>query len=1068
MSVFNTPSLLFLFVILAQNVYGQLWKQYSDSAVFYNEQQNTDKAVRFYIKAREELKTDSLGTNSYARICNRLGILYQNEGQFEKAEPLYLEANHIREHAFGKVSTQYAESCYRLADLYLESGQYQKAESFFKEAMQICEKVLGRNDPFFLAISSGLADLYRTTGKYEKAEALYLEVQKISEQVHGKEHENYIAAVNNLGNLYFNAGQYQKAESLYQEAWKVCGKVLGKGHYKYAQSCNNLANIYFETGRYEQAEALYVENKSYYEKGSGKGNPGYARACSNLAALYQKVGQYEKSELLYEEAKYIFGKVFGEAYPEYATACNNLAGLYGTMGWYEKAEPLLIQAKQLRKQKFGVQHPEYAQSCRNLALLYYRMGQYKKAEPLYLEAEQVEKRLGKERSEYASSCHGLGLIYSDMGQIKKAESFYLKAKAIWEKVLGAAHPEYAMVCDNLALLYRELGQYEKAEPLHVLAKKIREQTFGVQHPEYAQSCLNLANLFWKQNKPEKAVELYAEAYRSLNDQLKMVFQFISEGEKQQYVNKTSHFKNYLYSFYRSFQPQGNFGLPYDVSLSQRNLILHSSQQLRQDVYTSKDSSLRHIYNEWMTVREQMAFWYTKPVANRVDYINKLEQEANSLEKKLTRLSASFRKANAQNAVSWKEVQDSLKPQEAAIEFVTFNFHNGQRQTDSAYYMALLVKRDEPEPLCIPLFESRQLSQLIHTGNTLNTVAALYRNSDLPAAAFNLIWKPLEPHLAGINKIYFAPAGLLYRISFAALPMGNRQVLSDKYQLIQLNTTAGVLSKAPFSAGMKDKIYLYGGIRYDADSAELVSAVARLRSADKEKKSYFLFNENGRGPLWSFLPGTEKEVKEIQQLGKEKKYAPVVFGNTAATEESIKSLDGAMAPEMLHIATHGFFFPDPKQKRKEERSGDSFGGAFRRSDNPLFRSGLLFAGANNSWKGKPIGGIDDGVLTAYEVANLYLPNTKLVVLSACETGLGEIQGNEGVYGLQRAFRMAGVKYLVMSLWKIPDLVAAEFMQEFYREVFKQQPIPDAFHQAQSILKHRYRQDPYRWAAWVLVQ
>ncbi len=145
-----------------------------------------------------------------------------------------------------------------------------------------------------------------------------------------------------------------------------------------------------------------------------------------------------------------------------------------------------------------------------------------------------------------------------------------------------------------------------------------------------------------------------------------------------------------------------------------------------------------------------------------------------------------------------------------------------------------------------------------------------------------------------------------------------------------------------------------------------------------------------------------------------------------------------------------------------------GNAFKFSENPLFRSGLLFAGANNAWLGKPLLNIDDGILTAYEVSNLYLPNTKLVVLSACETGLGDIQGSEGVYGLQRAFKMAGVQNLIMSLWKVPDVETAEFMEIFYSNLFEGKSVNNAFYLAQNQMKNKYRTEPYKWGAWLLVR
>ena len=195
---------------------------------------------------------------------------------------------------------------------------------------------------------------------------------------------------------------------------------------------------------------------------------------------------------------------------------------------------------------------------------------------------------------------------------------------------------------------------------------------------------------------------------------------------------------------------------------------------------------------------------------------------------------------------------------------------------------------------------------------------------------------------------------------------------------------------------------------------------------------------------------------------------MVLSGDSATEESVKALNGTASPAVLHIATHGFFFPDPKELKDSVRTSMSAQNPFRQSDNPLMRSGLFLAGASNAWMGKSIQGVEDGILTSYEVSNLYLPNTKLVVLSACKTALGDIQGNEGVYGLQRAFKIAGVQNLVMSLWKVPDAETAEFMQAFYKNIFDKQSIDEAFYNAQAIMRNKYREEPFKWAAWVLVR
>ena len=221
----------------------------------------------------------------------------------------------------------------------------------------------------------------------------------------------------------------------------------------------------------------------------------------------------------------------------------------------------------------------------------------------------------------------------------------------------------------------------------------------------------------------------------------------------------------------------------------------------------------------------------------------------------------------------------------------------------------------------------------------------------------------------------------------------------------------------------------------------------------------------RGGTWNYLPGTLTEVEAIAKIAKGRKITAQAFTGTQASEAQYKTQSGKQSPNVLHIASHGFFFPDPMQSHTAP--GDKL--AYRTSDNPLHRSGILFAGANHTWQGEPVPeGSEDGILTAYEAANTILSSTQLVVLSACETGLGDIKGSEGVFGLQRAFKAAGAEYLLMSLWKVPDKETAEFMTYFYDTWFSGTTIPDAFRKTQQYMKAKYPGDPYKWAAFVLVR
>lgn len=1065
----RTPVLLLTLLIISHFAHSQLWKEYTDSAKVYQAQKNMDKAAELYSMGKEELMKDSASTNTYAGVCNELARLFWYLSKYEKAEPLFLEAREIRAKVLGKAHPDYAASCHNLGTLYSDMGQYKKAELLYLEGKEIREKSLGKKSVPYAESCNNLAGLYVDLGQYKKAEPLYLEAKKIKEKVLGKEDPNYGATCFNLAGLYQYMGAYDKAELLYLEDRHITEKVLGKDHPDYAGSCNNLAGLYWNMGQYGNAEKLYLEALQIAEKALGKEHPQYVRTSNNLAGLYFTMGQYEKAEPLYLEAKKIREKLVGKEHPDYATTCDNLGCLYADLGQYEKAESLHLEARQIREKTLGKDHERYAASCDNLAILYMYMGEYQKAEPLYLEARQINRKaFGNEHPNYAESCDNLALLYCAMGKYERAKPLYLEAMKIRKKAFGKAHPVYAESCDNLAVFFKDIGQYEKAEPLALEAKQILTTALGKEHVSFIASCNHLANLYWKLKKTEKANKLYAEAFASENSQLRKIFQFSSELEKQSYLKRITDLENYYLSFASTVYPYSKQALTYNVSLSRRNLILSSSIRLRQAMYASGDTGIQNKYNAWINLREQLSFWYTKPVTERPAYVAALNEKTNTLEKELTRVSSTFKEEQEQHVVNWKDIQQDLKPHEAAIEFVHFNYYNGRRMTDSTYYVALLLKKDVAEPALIPLFENRELNKLLGDGNTLNTIYTLYRSSDKPGLAYRLIWQPLEKQLKNVTKIYFAPSGLLHRISFGALPVGNGHVLSDKYALVQLNTTGSVAGQSNWSIDTSDKLFLYGGIEYDVDSVALKQAVVAYRSSSTEWRG-FLNSELTRGSSWKYLPGTEKEINIVSTLAKQKNYSTEVAKGVLASEESIKSLYGTTSPAVLHIATHGFFFPDPKEEPKKDIGiNPGSGNVFRRSDNPLFRAGLLFAGAGNAWNGRQVSGTEDGILTAYEVSNLYLPNTKLVVLSACETGLGDIQGNEGVYGLQRAFKMAGVENLVMSLWKVSDQATAEFMEKFYAGIFNKKSVSDAFYNAQTIMKNKYRKEPHKWAAWILIK
>ena len=1064
--------LFFLILLISANARGQRWKQYDDSAKLFREQKNNEKAITYFHKTRTALGADSLSTETYAVTCDNLAAAFFADRQPEEAEKYYIEAKNVRGTLYGTDHLMYATSCNSLGIFYYSTRKYDKAEPLYLETKRIREKVLGKEHPLYALTCHNTGTLYYVSGQYEKAEPFLLEALKIREKVVGKDHADYGGTCNNLGLLYLGTGELEKAEPLFLEAIRVRGDVFGKDHADYAGSCNNLGVLYRNTGKFTKAEQLYVEVRRVREKIYGRDHPEFALNSMNLATLYMSMGTYEKAEPLYLQARLTLGNTLGKEHPQYATCCNNLGNFYRDMGQYDKTEPLYLEAMKVQEKVFGKEHQEYARTCSNLANIYLDLEEYTKAEPLYLEAKKIwEKAVGKEHQEYAVGCQNLALLYFLTGRYEKAKPLYSEAKQIWENSFGKEDPDYATSCSNLANLYRETGQYPIAEPLYIEAQQIREKVLGKEHPDYAVGSSELANLYW-QMKDEKALAFFEETYRTQVAVGKRIFSFTSEKEKETYLKSILGYTPKYLSYIFGNEKTARMGFACDVILTNRNQLLAAAHQLRQSIFNTTDTGIFNKYNDWVETKKQLAFWLVKPVNERNRQDSILEERADGLEKELSRVSASFRKEQEVQNVSWKKIQQSLEPAEAAIEFSSFQYFNGRRWSDSTYYIALVVRKDKPEPELVKLFEKRQLDTLLAYKTTsagqhqLNQIYTGEKKAGISGNLYDVIWKPLESKLSGIKTIYFAPSGDLYKIAFGGLPSGSREVLGDKYKLVQLNSTASVLNPAAYRVSVSDKVNVFGGVQYDADSASISGAAHKNLQYEIASRSLPDDLQRDGVPEFRYLIGTDKEALTIENFGKSKGIQIKSVTGINATEEAFKSLSGKISPAILHIATHGFFFPDPKGNEKNERADGSV--VFRQSDNPLIRSGLALAGANNAWKGKPVAGVEDGILTAYEVSNMYLPNTKLAVLSACETGLGDIQGSEGVYGLQRAFKMAGVENLVMSLWKVPDAETAEFMQEFYKNLFAKQTISDAFYNAQTLMKNRYRKEPYKWAAWVLIR
>jgi len=798
---------------------------------------------------------------------------------------------------------------------------------------------------------------------------------------------------------------------------------------------------------------------------------------NGLAALYHSMGLYARAEPLYLQVMKGRRKILGEHHNDYATSLNNLAMLYAEIGQYEKAEQLYTTSLDIQKKSSGEFTAGYATTLNNLASLWQNLEQYTKAETGFTRSMEIrEQVLGVQHSDYAASLNNLATLYAKLGQYQKAEPLIIRASETWKNIVGVNSPAYATSLNNLAAFYRKTQtNYDKAALLYLEAIRLRKMILGENHPFYAESLNDLALLYMQSGQYKKAEPLFLSSSAILMQNIAGTFSILSEKEKGKYLDYNREMiecnNSFLYNYPQA--PASIIQNNYNLELGFKSLSLTGTKNMLGLVRNSRDTAIRRIFDQWVMLKNVLAKQYALSAKGRMTELKSMEAEAEALEKELNRRSSAFSSQQKALRVTVRDLQQNLAAEEAAIEFVKFRvYHN--KWTDSVIYGAYILNNNGAAPHFVVLCEEKQLQALFDkAGQTASRhVNSFYRGLEVQSKEarlgidlYKLVWEPLEPFLKDIKKIAYSPAGKLYGVAFHALPVDSTSLLMDRYRLQQYTSTRQVsLRNNQDKEGKPGSIVLFGDAQFTMDSLALVRQ--RKKSVDAEfnsASSYIAGTRGNETGVWVNLPGTGEEIKKIGQLFAEHRINQRSYTRESASEDNLKLLSGKSSP-ILHIATHGFFLPELNLKMPPGSGRDN---VYSLAEDPLLRTGLVLAGGNYAWSGKtPIDGVEDGIATAYEIAQLNLGNTELLVLSACETALGEIKGSEGVFGLQRGFKMAGVRKMIVSLWQVPDKETAELMTGFYTYWMKGKSISESFYQAQAEMRKKY--PAYYWAAFVLVE
>jgi CHAT domain-containing protein/Tfp pilus assembly protein PilF len=983
---------------------------------------------------------------------------------------------------FGPTSTIAAAQMSKLAELYhWDMGASAKAESLFRRCLDILEAKLGKDHPKVAASLNNLALLYQETGAYTKAEPLFLRSLAIRESKLGQDHPEVAVSLNNLASLYQAMGAFAKAEPLYRRCLQIREAKLGKDHPDVAGCLNDLAWLYCATGRYAKAELLFRRSLEIWEATLGKGHPFVATSLNNLANLYRDTGAYAKAEPLYRRSLEIRESRLGKDHPDVATSLNNLAQLYQGTGTHAKAEPLLLRSLEIYESRLGKDHPLVATSLSNLASLYWQMGQYAKAEPLYRRSLEIkESRLGKGHPLVAASLNNLANLYKDTGAYAKAESLYRRSLEIWEAKLGKDHPHVATTLYSMATLYDAMGAPAKAKPLLRRSLAIRESPLGKDHPEVAASLNELAVLCAATGESGKAFPLFDRARRCARRHLASVLPALSDAAKADFFRNTPARKHLEAALSLALAHKDDA----DVMTRSVTWLLNGKaidqESLSSSVLMSRRSSdpaLGKLSARLLAVRQQLArLTFTVPEAGQEKQRIKQIEELTGNEQELA---LSLRQSGSKAALpDWVELADVRKglPADAVLidvgHFNVFDFKaSAGKHWQPARYAAWVTAKTGPvrlidlgpaDKIDAAVKQFRETVQAarksIKADGEEKAEKALREHLDSLSA---LVLKPLLPHVGKAKRWLVSPDGNLWLFPWEALTLPDGKYAIEEHHISYLTSGRDLIpaSAAKVKAGAP---LVLADPDFDLDPAKAGAEARRLlgKAADEEAT---------RALPGAFRLGTVKRL--LATAGEAgaiapslKRYAgatPRVHTQTEALEAVFKA---ARSPRVLVLSTHGFFLPDQQAPRDEAGKPKPA----TRWENPLLRCGLLLAGCNNAAKATDG---DDGVVTGLEVVGTDLRGTELVVLSACDTGVGEVRSGEGVSGLRQAFQLAGAQAVVSTLWQVPDKSSARLMTLFFDNLAKGQGKAEALRTAKLKAIEERRDDfaaahPFFWAAFTL--
>lgn len=1037
---------------------GNVSQHQPDGAVSVNlelnkplESQTAPGQKQFYqinLSAREfvQIKVAQRGADVVARIYDRdkkILAVFDAQPRFQGEENLEFAAS--------------AADSYKLE---IEAKQVQKSGGY---TINLLEKRAAAENELLLSESQLLmseSQRLNNAGQYKAALEPTERALAIRVKVLGLENLQTAFTLQRLGLIQTNLGILSDARKSFEQALQISQNLPQPDELYQAELFNNLGVLENTEGNFQKALELFSRVLSMREKELGADHTQVAAVLNNLGIAYRRRGDYLKSNEVYYRALEIRERTFGKDHPEVARVLKNLAGLAYYSGDYATALRLDRRVLEIREKELGAEHPTLAGDITSLALVLADSGEYAQAEQLYQRALKIyEKTLGLEHAAAGAVYNNLGKLYHEQTDYLKAEPFFLRAKQISEKNSAGENETAALYLSNLGDNYTLVGNYPQAEVNLRRALEIREKIFGAEHYFVARTCEALARLAAFQGNHPEAVKFQTRANRIYEKQIAVNLAVGTEHQKLGYLALMSEGLN------QTIALQATSAEGADPSVREQTLTALLQRKGRVlDVMTGNLATMRKQFN----TEEQILFdrlndantrlaelTLNKPVrlslAEYQKQIAAAEEQKMNLEAEINRRGGLA--SELLPAINLGAVQSQIPADAALIEFALYQ---PLRKPDAKNKMP----HAPPRYIAYVLRQKGEVKfQDLGEAATIDAALDAFRRAlrertrqdvfKLARAVDEKVMQPLRPLVSDAAHLLIAPDGELNLVPFEAFVNEDGRHLIENYLFTYLTSGRDLLRQLS-EVKNQNKPLIIANPFFGEPRTTPAANLKTIAQANPSIKS------PGRGGIANsesdvyFLPlgGAAQEGLSIQTLFPDARF----LTGAAATEDALKQ---AAAPRFLHIATHGFFWENPPAQANENNDA-----ALVKKENPYLRAGLALAGANRTQAS------DDGILTALEASGLNLTGTKLVVLSSCDTGVGKISSREGVYGLRRAFVLAGAESLVMSLWSVSDYMTRELMTKYYQNLHGGMGRGEALRRSQlAMLNRPERRHPFYWAGFI---